>query len=147
MKPLFFLLTVALLATACRKTEPAPLAVPPVAKQITFDVFAGQDYSTTAASPYGYKAASVKLMLKKSIKDGNQQDLWDTTFSYRPLVEYPMPPQQYQIIKTVTIAESKEQLDVSYEILYGSLYDAPQRFIKASKLANGQNTLNLNVAL
>ena len=148
MKPLFFLLAVALLAAACRKNKPEPPAAPPVTKQITFDVFAGQDYSGSINSPYGYKAASVKLTLEKIIKKGSDiQAVWDTTFTYRSLTEFPLRPHQYRVQKGVPVVEAKEALSVKYEIWYGSLYNPPQPFGYRAVLEPGQNSLNINVAL
>lgn len=148
MKPLFSLLTVVVIATACSKTKPEPAAAAPVSKQISFDVFAAQDYSNTSQSPYGYHAASVKLSIEKLVKNGGSlQPLWDTTFSFRPLAEFPMQPQQFKVQKWVLVVESNEELQVNYEVLYGSVYNAPQRFGHTAWLPAGQMGVHLNVEL
>ena len=148
MKRLFFLLAIIILAASCRKNKPDTPPPPPVSKQVSFAVFAGQDYSNNAQSPNGYKAASVKLIIEKMLhKTGGLQPVWDTTFSYRSLTEYPLQPQRYQVQKQIPVLESKEELHVRYEVVYGSLYDVPQPFGFQKTIPTGEVDLHVNVEL
>ena len=148
MKPFSFFLALILLFTACHKKAVTETTGTPVTKQVTFSVFAVRNYTDNSSSPYGYKSASVKLTIQKmgDLTSG-VQPVWDTTFVDRPLAQFPKQPQQHKVQKAVSVLESKEELQVTYEVVYISSFDAPQRFGNSTVLAKGQNSLSMNVEL
>lgn len=110
------ILAVALVS--CKKEEKVPLAEQPVDKKVEFFVFANRDYSEAY---YDDVTAEITLNVRKiNYRTGATQLLWDTTFSKRPLVQYPTLPGKIVIEKSFPALDSKEKINASYGIRYNA---------------------------
>ncbi|MGV3656934.1 MAG: hypothetical protein ACO1NX_03235 [Chitinophagaceae bacterium] len=148
MKPIFFFLAGSLLATACRKNKPDQPVPVPVSKQVSFHIYAAKDYNMEATgSPWKWASGTVKLSIEKEVVNGENQAVWDTTFTERPLVQYPLQAAKFEVVKNVTVLQPREALLVKQEVLYGVAGLEPQRFGRSYNLSAAQQQLQVNVEL
>lgn len=135
----------ALVLVACKK-EPVKPPTPeqPVTKTITFQVFAGRDYSHPY---YADTRADVVLNIHKVNKQNGAITLvWDTTFTPRPLALYPQRKQGFVVQKSIPVRESEHKLNGNYGIRYNT-QGALQQEGHAEDVPAGTQGLLLEVGL
>lgn len=89
----------------------------PVNKTLSFSLFKGSSYSSKA---YKDCAATVYIAVEK-INNSTRTTVWDTTFDARQLKNYPSADSPHNQSVTIrNVMESKEQLEVSYRLIYSS---------------------------
>ena len=100
-----------IVVTSCTEKEPA-IVLPTVSKTIQFQVGRGRDYSLPVYQ--GWKANVVLTISRESFADGKSAIVWDTTFHYRSMQDFPEIADPFVIRKTIDgVVESKETIRVS----------------------------------
>ena len=104
------------LLTSCTEKEPV-VAVPVVSKTVQFQVGRARDYSLPVYQDW--KASVVLTISRERFSDGKSTIVWDTTFAFSPLQDFPAMTSPFVIQKTVEdVDESKEAVRVSRVISF-----------------------------
>ena len=115
----FLPLLIGVLVTTSSCTKQPPITERPeelVTKGVSFEVYAAKDYNDPF---YDNALAEVKLGIGlTNLKTNITTVVWDTTFSFRQLRQYPQVAQKIIIDKTLQHLPNTELLQVSKTIRY-----------------------------
>lgn len=127
----------AVLWASCTEKEPV-VTLPSVSKTIQFDIGRGRDYSLPVYEDW--KASVVLTISRESFADGRSVKVWDTTFPYRSLQDFPEKSAPLVIRKTVDgIVESKETIRVSRAISYVNSQQQRSQSASGETIPSGTN--------
>ena len=112
-----FLVGVVIIPSSCKKQPPLGINLEqPVTKSISFEVYAAKDYNDAF---YDNALAEVKLGIGViNLKTNVATVVWDTTFNFRQLKQYPQVGQKILIDKTLQHLPNTELMHVSKTIRY-----------------------------
>ncbi len=111
------LIAIVLISSSC--TRQPPVEITPeqtVTKNVAFEVYAAKDYSDAF---YNNALAEIKLGLAiLNLKNNSTTVIWDTTYDFRQLRQYPQIDHKIRIDKLVQHLENSELLHVSKTVRY-----------------------------
>lgn len=135
----------AILLASCTEKEPE-VTLPTVSKTIQFDIGRGRDYSLPVYEDW--KAIVVLTISRESFADGRSAIVWDTTFPYRNLQDFPEKSAPLVIRKTVnSIVESRETIRVSRVISYVNSQQQRSQSATGETIPSGTSFRLFNVEL
>lgn len=135
----------AILLASCTEKEPE-VTLPTVSKIIQFDIGRGRDYSLPVYEDW--KASVVLTISRESFADGRSTTVWDTTFPYRSLQDFPEKSAPLVIRKTVNgIVESRETIRVSRVISYVNSQQQRSQSATGETIPSGTSFRLFNVEL
>jgi len=110
-------MAVILIASSCSKQPPFEnRPEQSVTKKVAFEVYATKDYTDAS---YENALAEIKLSIAiLNLRNNSTAVVWDTTYSFRQLKQYPQIAQKIRIDKTVQHLESSELLNLSKTVRY-----------------------------
>ena len=115
----FLPLLFGVVVTASSCTKQPPLGInqeQPVTKTVSFEVYAAKDYNDAF---YDNALAEVKLGIAViNLKTNVTTVVWDTTYNFRQLKQYPQIGQRILIDKTLQHLPNTELLHVSKTVRY-----------------------------
>jgi hypothetical protein len=115
----FLPLFIGIVITTFSCTKQTPVAnkpEQPVTKSVSFEVYAARDYNNPF---YDNALAEVKLSVAiLNLKTNTTTVVWDTTFNFKQLKQYPQIAQKITIDKTLQHLPNSELLHVSKTVRY-----------------------------
>lgn len=112
--PLF--IGVVITASSCTKQPVENILEEPVTKSVSFEVYAAKDYNDPL---YDNALAEITLGIGVlNLKNNTTTVVWDTTFNFRQLKQYPQAAQKIIIDKTLQHLPNSELLQVSKTVRY-----------------------------
>lgn len=131
------LIAVVITVSSCTKHSVESKLEEPVTKTVSFEVYAAKDYNDPF---YDNALAEVKLGIGVlNLKNNTTTVVWDTTFNFRQLKQYPQAAQKIIIDKTLQHLPNSELLQVSKTVRYNvngtmSMESSGEGVVSTSKL-------------
>jgi len=132
------LIAVVLISSSCTKHSPVETRPEQaITKNVAFEIYSARDYHDAF---YDNALAEIKLAITiLNLKNNSTTVVWDTTYDFRQLNQYPQVGQKIRIDKIVQHLENSELLHVSKTVRYNingqmSMESSGEGLVSTSKL-------------